>query len=162
MTKEVVIEKISKQDAEVVLKWENDPAYWDISDNTSPYSLEDIEYLIASMKDIRKAKQMRWMIKRNNEPLGAVDLFNIDFDKKTGEVGILIYPKKERRKGIASLALKQLEEEASQLRIEKLKSIVFETNEPAQRLFFKLDYKKTGEGEFNHRKIIMFEKCLKS
>ena len=48
-------------DAATILSWENNPENWDVSDNDSPYSLEDIINLINSFHGVEKPEQLGFL-----------------------------------------------------------------------------------------------------
>lgn len=127
-------------DAQTVLSWENNPENWEVSDNDSPYSIEDIERLIESFRDVNYPSQLRFMIHSNEFLLGAVDIFDINYEKKSGAIGILIAENEFRRKGYATKALELVEEEAIKLGINRLSALIHRENEKSRRLFEKMGY----------------------
>jgi diamine N-acetyltransferase len=80
-----------------------------------------------------------------DKQLGTVDLFDIDFDKKEGFVGVLIAEKGNRQKGLASLAIEMVESEGLKLGLERLKCVVHPGNIASVRLFEKREFVKIGE-----------------
>jgi len=54
-------------DALLVKEWENDRSNWSVSGNDSDYSLDEIRSLVDSLKDIKTAKQARYMIIDSDE-----------------------------------------------------------------------------------------------
>lgn len=114
-------EKIALRDAvqsdvPLIMKWENDPKNWEVSETSREYSKAEIVALLASSDNYSESQQKRWVIldKANNKPLGTVDVFQGELaDKETG-IGILIAEEEQRRKGFAV--------EAIELAISKCKS----------------------------------------
>lgn len=127
-------------DAETILSWENNPDNWEVSDNDSPYSLEDIIQLIESFQISQNPEQLRFIIHSNDILLGAVDLFDINYENKSGAIGILIAEDEFRRKGYASKALELVEIEAINLGISRLSALIHSENIKSRKLFEKMGY----------------------
>ena len=92
-------------DIDLLYLWENDADLWDVSETIAPYSRFNIERYIMSEGDIYTDKQLRLMIDIKTaaglKTVGAVDLFDFNpFHLRAG-LGILVYPREERRKGYA-------------------------------------------------------------
>ena len=161
------IRRVRDTDLAYILDWENNVEGWNTNDSRTPYSPVDIMLFISEQADIYKARQVRWMICLKEDPIGAVDLTDIDFNKSKASVGILIADKKNREQGFAKRALLLLEEEAFSLGINKLTSSIHPTNEVSIALFKKLNYIERGKGiepfVLNGKNLapIEFEKCLK-
>ncbi|MDG1742297.1 MAG: GNAT family N-acetyltransferase [Crocinitomicaceae bacterium] len=158
-------------DALLVKEWENDRSNWSVSGNDSDYSLDEIRSLVDSLKDIKTAKQARYMIIDSDEQrsLGAIDLFDIDFLNACAFVGILVAKSKDRNRGVAENALRLLEEICiKELGIDVLYAKVFTSNLPSVRLFEKRSFIKKRlmpAAELNNGQYIetqIFEKCLKN
>ncbi|MDG1427766.1 MAG: GNAT family protein [Crocinitomicaceae bacterium] len=158
-------------DADIILDWENNLENWAVSNNDSPYSLINIQMLILSLRNIRKACQARYMIIEINSDriLGSVDLYEIDWDKLTAGVGVLISDPSDRSKGFASEALLMLE----QLVIEEwdlkhFNAEVHLTNIPSIKLFENCNYVKKDvvykalSPNGGYIETILFEKWLKN
>lgn len=127
-------------DAPTILSWENNPENWEVSDNTSPYSIEDIEQLILSFQNHKEPSQLRFMICKDEILLGAVDIFDINYENKSGSIGILIAEDEFRRKGYASKALQLIELEAQKLGVHQLKALIHTKNNKSRNLFEKMGY----------------------
>lgn len=127
-------------DAETILSWENNPENWEVSDNESPYSLEDIVQLIDSFQNAEHPTQLRFIIHSGKILLGAVDIFDINYENKSGAIGILIAEREFRRKGYASRALYLIEEEALRLGVDRLSALIHSENEQSRKLFEKMGY----------------------
>jgi RimJ/RimL family protein N-acetyltransferase len=99
--------------------------------------------------------------------LGAVDLTEIDFDKKEASVGVLIAVKEHRRKGYARESLEELSLEAINLGLDRLIATVQIDNIASQNLFQKCHYNtiaKSDDRYLNEGKYIetlLFEKWLR-
>lgn len=156
-------------DAPTVLEWENNPENWEVSNNDSEYSLEDIEQLAIASTNIVSTNQQRFIIDLDGDPLGAVDLFLIDFEEKVAGVGILIAKYENRKKGYALKALLLVEEVAKRLGIDILECSIHKENSASIRLFEKLNYKrvelselKIDHGADRNRDLFYYQKCLKN
>lgn len=164
---DIYIRPVTVLDAQFVLEWENDPE-WNNREEGGAYSIIDILQFIHELADVHKAKQARWVIcsQKDDRPIGAVDLTEIDFIKQEASVGVLIHNKKDRRKGIALYSLQLLEVEAAKLGIRRLLSTVYESNEGSVNLFTKCDFEKIGNTDVQnfkdgtYIKAIIFEKCV--
>jgi diamine N-acetyltransferase len=155
-------------DAEMILDWENNLENWAISDNDSAYTLFDIQALIYSLQDIKESCQGRYMIVDllTEDILGSVDLFEINWEERSAEVGVLIADIRNRSRGYASLGLNLLEKMVvEKWQFQKLSAEVHTTNIPSIRLFEKCGYQKKGTNEVkspngDYIESILFEKWL--
>lgn len=169
MSFSVYIRPIDIPDALSVMHWENNPANWDASDNKSEYALYDIVRLIEELRDVSYSKQARWIIctAPTDELIGTVDLFEIDFDKNEASVGVLVAEPTNRGKGIASIALNLIEQEALKLGLNRLTCIIHPHNHASVRLFEKQGFRKIGitDDKFLNEGVyleaLIYEKWLK-
>ncbi len=148
-------------DAETILSWENNRENWHVSDNDSPYSLEDIIELILSFQTSEKPEQIRFIIHSEELLLGAVDLFDINYENKSGAIGILIAEQEFRRKGAATMALDLIENEALKLGIERLTASIHSENVQSCALFGKMGYLIVSNEKMKDAQIISIEKWVK-
>lgn len=135
------------EDLDVLYEWENDTAIWENGASIVPFSRYSIkQYLIEYKHDIYTDRQLRLMVtfRETGEPIGTVDLYDLDpFHRRAG-VGILI-DRKHRGKGFGLQAITLLEEYAFRfLRLKQLYAIVPEKNSNSIRLFTKANYRQTG------------------
>jgi len=148
-------------DAKTILSWENNPDNWEVSDNDSPYSLQDIVSLIESFQKDKKPSQLRFMIHSGDLLLGAVDIFDINYENKSGAIGILIAEEEHRRKGYASEALKLVENEALKLGVYRLAAVIHTKNTKSRKLFEGMGYLVQSESvEGNTNDTILVEKWV--
>lgn len=149
-------------DAETMLVWENNPVNWEVSDNDSPYILEDMIDLINSFNDLHLPPQVRFIICANELLLGAVDIFEINYENKSGAIGILIAEDEFRRMGFASKALELVELEAQKMGIDRLYASIHLENTKSRKLFEKMGY-LISSNQTDRRKIdsINVEKWVK-
>jgi len=116
----IYLRKLTNEDLDYLISIENDKAFWKYSFNNQIYSKEQLQSLIKdSYLDINITNQIRYVMCNvtNNERLGFVDLFDIDFENSRAGLGILIANKKNRNKGYGKIALRKIIKIAS----EKLK-----------------------------------------
>ena len=129
-------------DIDILLKWENDPLVWEVSDNKNAYSRSEMEQFVIKGQEIIGHKQLRMMIcdSEKKQQLGCVDLFEYDHVNRRAGVGILIYKDSDRNKGNGSEALSLICHYAKDaLGLNQLFCHILESNETSLRLF-----KKTG------------------
>ena len=116
----IYLRKLTNEDLDYLISIENDKTFWEFSFNNQIYSKEQLQSLIKdSYLDINITNQIRYVMCNvtNNERLGFVDLFDIDFENSRAGLGILIANKKNRNKGYGKIALRKIIKIAS----EKLK-----------------------------------------
>ena len=143
----IFLRQVDPTDATLLLLWENNPENWKVSETEAPFSLREIEDYIATASNIRVNKQLRLIIckRESKNPIGTIDLFDVDFKNKRAGVGILISNKNERQKGFASEALKLMSEYASKmLNFKQLHCLVQSDNLKSISLFEKQGFTKTG------------------
>jgi len=134
-------------DADLILKWENDPENRNISDWNGPYSKEDIRALIRSLNEAGdQPEQIRMMIvDSGNYCYGAVDAFQVNHAAGKSGIGILIAEKKYRRKGIASSAIRQMEKHLFETYgVDHFEARIHDGNHASIRLFESLGYSKNA------------------
>jgi diamine N-acetyltransferase len=138
-------------DLELLYEWENNPSIWEVSNTLSPYSKYILhQYIENSNRDIIESKQLRLIIELNSneytEPIGTIDLFDIDFYHRRAGVGILIANQELRKKGYAGVALNLIEEySANHLHLQQIHCKINEDNLASLRLFERMGYEITGK-----------------
>jgi diamine N-acetyltransferase len=145
--KTITLRAFEPEDAERLYAWENDPESWRVSNLHAPVSKYNLSrYVEASHRDIWDSKEMRLMIENaDNKPVGTVELFDFDPYHSRAGVGIMIYNKKERRKGIANLTLEALSLYArNELGIFQLYANIAESNKASVNLFRKNGFEVSG------------------
>ena len=165
MTKEekIFLRPLKLADAPWILKWENNTANWLVSGTEKPYSMEEIRTFIRDAKNVRENRQLRMMVcfESANEPIGTVDLFEINFEHKRAEVGILIAETEHRKRGLGLEALLRLEEYAkANFDIVNFFCGIQSNNASSIRLFEKAGYQRIGTRknwyEFGEKKLDEF------
>lgn len=139
---------LEPEDLELLYDWENNDAYWMISNTMTPFSKFTLKrFLKHSHKNIYETGQLRLMIELIDEKLtiGTIDLFDFDpFHKRAG-IGILIADEAQRRKGYASMALKCVIDYCfDTLQMHQLYCNILANNGESMDLFQKLGFVRIG------------------
>lgn len=145
---QVVLRALEPEDLELLYKWENDKAYWIISNTLSPFSRFTLKrYLENSHRNIYETGQLRLMIDvaESGKTIGTIDLFDFDAFHGRAGIGILIADEEERRKGYASMALECLIAYCfSTLQLHQLYCNIMSNNCESISLFKKMGFKEAG------------------
>ncbi len=148
LTERINLRMVEPKDATMLLLWENNPENWKVTDTEVPFSLHAIQLLIEQQQQIRTTGQLRMMICLNDssqDPVGAIDLYDVDFRNKNASVGILIGEKQNRGKGYAKDALKLMIKYAhNNLSLYNLVCSIHATNEESIHLFESIGFQKVG------------------
>ncbi len=135
------------QDVEVLYEMENDPASWDVSNFSVPYSHHVLsEYVAQSQSDIFADRQLRLMIVRgeDGEAVGTIDLTDFSAFHRRGEVGIAIREAFQGQ-GYAKEALQLLADYAFRfLRLKQLNAHVAKDNAQSLALFQSCGFEQCG------------------
>lgn len=145
--KKIYLRQIEKEDVNLLLLWENDIENWRYSESEAPYSLYEIKAYVQTASQVRTNQQLRLIICRidNNEAIGAVDLFSIDFKNARAGIGILIAHKENREKGFALEALALIERFANHnLDLEQFYCDIQADNKASVQLFEKAGFVLSG------------------
>lgn len=128
----ITIRPVNIHDAQFVLTVENDPQTWAYSDSTdAPYTLEEIENFCAFGND---DTQRRYIVEKNDEPIGCIDLYEIEGGKAS--IAILLYPSSVRGNGYGKEAFYLLEKLCREsLAISELHAVIAPQNTPSVRFF---------------------------
>lgn len=111
-------------------------------------------------EDINKRKYYYFIITDiADEPIGSVNFFSIDREKKQGEMGIGIGDKRYWGKGIGTLATEKVVDYIfKNMDIDRIHIETGENNKAAQRIVEKLGFKKCDEYLDEDFKFIVMEK----
>ncbi|MCQ2251675.1 MAG: GNAT family N-acetyltransferase [Bacteroidales bacterium] len=145
----VRLRAMEPEDVDYLYLWENDPDIWKVSSTLAPYSRFVLEqYVAESMgKDVFEQGQLRLVIEDSSthEPVGLVDLFDVDLRDSHGSIGISINNKNFRGKGYASEALRKFVDHCFHvLGLHSLFARIDAGNEPSIRLFENCGFQKCG------------------
>lgn len=147
-SKNIYLRQVEFNDLQTLLNWENNPENWAVSGINSPFSEEEIIDFIVDQTDVRNNTQLRLMIclQKSNLPIGAVDLFEIDKQKGTAGIGILIDEKKYRKKGYGFESLELLKHISSELfTLKNLYCTINMNNTASINLFLKSGFLPVSE-----------------
>ncbi len=140
---------LEPEDLEILYLWENDPEVWSVSNTLVPFSKYTLKQFIRqSSADLFESRQLRLMIVRikDNQPLGAIDLFDFDPNHHRGGIGILIHSQNDRNKGYASEALQLFKQYCfKHLDLHQLYCNIAENNEASLRLFKRNGFEVIGK-----------------
>lgn len=143
---EVRLRALEPEDLEILYKWENDTTLWGSSDTLTPLSRYNLrEYINTSHLDICVSRQVRFVAELNGVAVGFADLFDYDIHNRRASVGILVYEKELRGKGIGSAILQKLCNYAKEiLSLHQLHASVCEDNSASIRLFERCGFERCG------------------
>ena len=146
--KEIKLRALEPEDLELLYEWENNNAYWIISNTVSPFSKYTLKrYLENSHKNIYETGQLRLMIEHSKDKvaIGTIDIFDFDpFHKRAG-LGILIANEAYRRRGYASMSLTCLTDYCFKtLQIHQLYCSILANNCESMDLFKKQGFVQAG------------------
>ncbi|NQU86104.1 MAG: GNAT family N-acetyltransferase [Mariniphaga sp.] len=144
----VILRALEPEDIELLYNWENNSEIWNLSNTKSPFSKHILaQYIKESFRDIYETKQLRLIIKTSSgDPVGAIDLFDIDPYHQRAGIGILISKTKNRGKGYASDALQALCNYALNIiGLHQLYANISEDNITSLNLFEKAGFTVSGE-----------------
>ncbi len=138
---------LEKADLLPLHRWENLSALWRTSSTLAPYSLRNVmDYLAAYDADPFHCGELRLMVERkeDEEPLGFVELYEVEVLHRRANVGILIDPRHQRRHA-ALRALALLEDYcARRLMLRQLLAYVPADNKPSLALFERAGYRRVA------------------
>lgn len=154
----IYLRPVAMRDVDIVLRWENNPEFWEVSSTPGPFTRSEIAEFIRSSVNVFQQNQMRWMICLNDDsPIGALDLFDFDQKEKSAGIGILIANGDDRKKGYANEALNEFIKFANNtLRFKKLHCIIYLDNEDSIKLFERNRFKTTGLSYFKEKKVYRY------
>lgn len=138
---------LEPDDVELIMSIENDSESWIFSGVSAPVSHNAlVQYALDYDADPLKTGQLRLTIKIDGtqNPVGLIDLFEIDFINSHAFVGIYVI-KQFRNQGIAGRALKALAPYTHEvLNLNSLCAKVCTSNDISLNLFEKAGYVKKG------------------
>jgi diamine N-acetyltransferase len=136
------------EDLNLLLSWENDPDFWNVSHTLAPFSRFAMQqYIEHAAADLLTAKQLRLMMvdRTDFRCVGAIDLFDFDAIHSRAGVGILIGHASDRNKGYATDALITVMHYATEiLQLHQLYAHILTDNAPSIKLFERCGFEHTG------------------
>lgn len=143
----IYLRAMEPEDVEILYETENDPAMWEVSSTTAPYSRYVLKQFIGnSHNDIFTDKQLRLMIvrKADNRVAGTIDITDFAPMHARGAVGIAIL-ENFRQSGYAADALSLLCRYAFRfLHMKQLYACIPRNNEPSLKLFLSCGFRECG------------------
>lgn len=146
MNNDVVLRPIEKEDLDLLHKWRNDETIFSqLGGGYFPVSKTEMSKWMDNFCKVDKTN-VRFIIKFEDSSAGFISLSNIDYKNGSGELGIYIGEESFLGKGIASGALKKLEAfSKNHLNLRKIKLLMNDTNESAEKLYTKNGYMIVGK-----------------
>lgn len=138
-------------DLELLYDWENNTEIWEVGNTLIPYSKYILhQYIENSFRDLTELKQLRLIIELKKsvpyQPIGTVDLFDIDFINQRAAIGILIADQNARNKGYAHLVIGLMETYAQKhLNLAQIYCKISAENHISLSLFQSANYQITGK-----------------
>ena len=140
----VTLRTIEPTDVDFLYTLENEMENWQVSQTVTPFSKQTLTDYALSTHDITIQKQLRLVIEKSGEAVGAIDLFEYDAINQRAGVGLIVLAER-RGEGIAIVALKLIEEYAFDiLQLSQLWCNISGNNTISQNLFDGLGYIKCG------------------
>ena len=147
-SQDITLRALEPDDLELLYEWENDRSVWKVSNTYVPFSKFALaNYIKSSDRDIWESKTLRLIIEDGQkQAVGTVELFDFEpFHSRAG-LGVMIYDKDKRQKGIASEAIKLMcDYSLNELGLSQLYVNIAESNEASLNLFRKLGFEQAGE-----------------
>ncbi len=143
----VSLRPLEPDDIELLYQWENNMEIWEVSNTKTPFSKYILaQYIKESARGIYETRQLRLIIENEQqEPVGAVDLFDFEPYHQRAGVGILIHKQEHKNRGYATDALQALSNYAVNiLGLKQLYANISEENIVSIRLFEKTGFEQTG------------------
>lgn len=165
--KHVCLRAVEPEDLDFIYEVENDPAHWEATDFSVPYSRYMLrQYLQSTQCDIYADKQLRLLMVEadSGKPVGMADLTDYSPLHGRAEVGILVQ-KPWQGRGYAREALEMVCRYAfGFLHLHQLGAKVVADNEPSLRLFRACGFQTCGvlkewwhvDGQF--KDVVMMQK----
>lgn len=159
----IYLRPVLPRDLRTILEWENNPEFWPVTGVPGPFSEDDIREFIRNSTNIFQDHQMRWMIcsKRDDQPIGALDLFEYNSTSQSVGVGILIADEHNRKRGFAYQTLTIFAKFATDsLRLKTLNCLIHADNQASVQLFEKSGFKANGAAYFKNKRALKYTRTL--
>lgn len=134
-------------DVDAMFRWENDSQSWVNGRTRAPMSRHALwQYVESYDADIMHAGQARFIIVETSsaEPIGCIDLYDIDTLNRRAAVGIYIEPS-WRNRDMATQSLLLLADYCQQqLGLHQLWAVIASDNTPSRALFHSVGFKECG------------------
>ncbi|MFJ7306844.1 GNAT family N-acetyltransferase [Peribacillus frigoritolerans] len=157
----IYLRPILKKDIIFLNEWKNDEeTYQYLGGGFMPTSIDQQEKWMDSMIDTLGNNKRFIICDNQNDPIGMIGLYDINWIHRTCEIGIYIGSKSSKGKGYGKEACELLEQFANEnLNLRKIKLNVVSDNGAATHMWQSLGYEKIGE--YKDERFIKGEyKCL--
>jgi len=152
---------LTSDDFELIFAWENSQELWDVSDESGPFSSEQIQAFMHRCLHANPPEVDRWIIMDATQtPIGVVDLFHLDVVLKTASIGIFIASHSHRRQGHAGRALLLILEKLRARKWHFIKALIHCNNAPSIRLFTTAGFSAGGEQVHKGKQARQYVYCL--
>lgn len=132
-------------DLRFLMDLENDLDNWLVSGTLQPFSSSTLQKYVEGVHDVVADKQLRLIIMVGDQPVGCIDLFEVDWVHRRAGVGIIVISS-QRGEGYAFDALQAASSYARQtLNMQQLFCNIMPQNKVSIALFEKAGFVKTGE-----------------
>lgn len=168
MTDKIRLRAVEPEDVEFILDCENDHANWRWSDYRAPLSRNQLlTYALTYDADPLRAGQIRLIAEKDAQPVGIIDIFDINVSDSRAQIGICLHPDfRGKNWGVACMQ-SALDYSGNRLGIRKVTAKVSSSNPKAIALFKKSgfteiavlpDWHKIGA---SYHDFILFQKNQK-
>jgi len=150
----IILKAIEPSDVSTLLKWENDPNIWNVSETIEPLSKYKLDTYIKQTLtlDVFGLRQLRLMIHKVissdldiTEPIGTIDLFEFDPIHKHAGIGIMLLNAYQGQ-GIGKIVLDQfLSYCFEKLQLHSVYANVSETNINSIKFFENYGFAKIAD-----------------
>ena len=145
----IYLRNLSIDDFNYLNSVENNKSLWKYSFQKKQYSKDElIQFIYDSQLPLEKTNQIRFVICKTetDEPLGFIDLFEINFIKSQAGISILISNSENRSKGYGKLSVKKIIEYASkELKIKNLYCNISRDNMLSLNFFKSVGFKEISK-----------------
>ena len=167
----IYLRNLTIDDFDYLNSIENNKFFWKYSCQTKNYSKEDlIQFIYDSQLPLEQTNQIRFVICEidTDEPLGFIDLFEINFVKSQAGISILISNSENRSKGYGKLSVKKICDYArKELKIKNFYCNISIDNKVSLNFFKSVGFKEISKNNNlyvssidNHHKSIIQMQCI--
>lgn len=146
---------LTNEEKNMVLQWRNHPEIRKWMYTTSEIALEDHLKFIEELKNTNDKQY--FIVKQDNDYLGVVDFYNIDYEKKVCEFGLYANPD-SKVSGVGRILEKVcIDFVFDTLKLQTLKLEAFSDNVRVRNLHKKFNFKEVNTKIVNQREVICME-----
>ena len=167
----IYLRNLTIDDFDYLNSIENNKSFWKYSFQNKNYSKEDlIQFIYDSQLSLEQTNQIRFVIceTETDEPLGFIDLFEINFVKSQAGISILISNSENRSKGYGKLSVKKICDYArKELKIKNFYCNISIDNKISLNFFKSVGFKEISKNNNlyvssidNHNKSIIQMQCI--